>query len=310
MQMLLDNGAMIDFFDTQGRTALSYAAEAGQTDVVSLLLQRGANAETAGSNGQTPLSHAASSGHAEIVHALLESGAAPDSADQDDESPLSHAARRGHVEVVRALLQGGANVDSSDTFGRGPISYAAEGGHDGVVQALLEGGASADAEDEDCRTPLSRAVECGTVDGVLLLLPRTNDPDRGSTLNFAVDDEALVRLLLEGGASPYSEHYGTGSDCPLAFAAEAGRGDVLRMLLAHGTADDEPVKRKQCESALLCAATEGKASTIEMLLAEDGVFPHNGDPAETVVETALGLARIHGYSNVIALLQEHIGHVH
>lgn len=308
MQILLDNGARIDFSDAQQRTALSYAAEARQTDVVSLLLQRGADAGIAGSNGQTPLSHAASSGHSEIVRALLERGAVPDSADDDHESPLSHAARWGHVEVVQALLQRGADVDSTDRFGRSPISYAADNGYDRVVQILLDNGARADDEDEDCRTPLSHAVEGGAMDVVKLLLPRTSDPDRGSTLNFAVDDESLVRLLLDNGASPYSEQYGTGDYCPLACAAQAGHGDVLRMLLASSTADDEPIKRKQCESALLCAVMDEVASTIEILL-EQGIFPHREGSSETAVENALNLARISGDRDVMSLLESHIEHL-
>lgn len=73
-------------------------------------------------------------------------------------------------------------------------------------------------------------------------------------------------------------------------------------------ADDEPIKRKQCESTLLFALMDEVASTIEILL-EQGIFPQREGSSETAVENALNLARVSGDRNVISLLESHIEHL-
>jgi ankyrin repeat protein len=331
IRLLLHENAAVDTTDSSGMTALLYALVAGQPEVASLLLAQGANTETPDSRGRTPLSYAADAGLSGIVQELLGRGAAPSRADKDGRNPLSYAAGSGRTEIVQILLAQptvnvesldktstsslshavfsecveavhllllhGARAESFDDQGRSPLSYAAENGNQELVQALLEHGASPDAKDENCRSPLSYAVEYEHENVVDLFLAHTQDRDLGEALHLTSDD-TIIRLLLDHGASPYSICYGTGSYCPLAFAAERGQEGILRIFLQCGGAENEAVKRKQCDSALSCATSEAQLSTVRILV-EEGIFPEKDE----CLRRALSIARMYEHNDLADYLE-------
>jgi ankyrin repeat protein len=75
--LLLDHGASIDALDTEsGATPLMLAASLGRTSAVSLLLERGANPALADKDGRTALSRAKEAHNSELVKLLENSGKA------------------------------------------------------------------------------------------------------------------------------------------------------------------------------------------------------------------------------------------
>lgn len=64
----------LDAADSQGLTALHWAAMAGSTRVLRRLLAAGASREAAAADGMTPLHLAAKAGHVGAVQTLLEAG--------------------------------------------------------------------------------------------------------------------------------------------------------------------------------------------------------------------------------------------
>ena len=125
LDMLLGNdrpGIDIDARDNGGRTPLSWAAGAGDREVVKLFLQHGkgidVNAKDAG--GRTPLSWAAArecSPQQELIAATVKSEI---------------------VQMVEMLLKyDGIDVGARDNSGRTPLSWAASTNIAGVVKAFL-----------------------------------------------------------------------------------------------------------------------------------------------------------------------------
>eukprot|EP00808_Paulinella_micropora_P026565 g25625.t1 len=124
--------------DRFGNSALIWAAEAGQVQVMEALLKRlGAfekGARLAGRKnsiirrvldapgyvGNTALSRACRRGHAEVVRLLLAAGANPDLCNSKLQYPMHFAAFQQHKEVVRVLLDGGASTYVLDRKGRTP----------------------------------------------------------------------------------------------------------------------------------------------------------------------------------------------
>jgi ankyrin repeat protein len=128
---------------SDGTTALQWAAHWNDVEGVQLLLASGANPKLANRYGVSPLSEAASVGNAAIVEMLLKAGADPKTlTTADGETVLMTAARAGSVEAVKMLLAGGADVNAQEKYrGHTALMWAAAERHADVVKLLLEHGA-------------------------------------------------------------------------------------------------------------------------------------------------------------------------
>jgi ankyrin repeat protein len=79
-ERLLDEGANPNSVDNASWSALHFAAQNNDTEMVRMLLKHGALTSLRDRNGNSPLSRAVASyrGEAECISALLEAGADPD----------------------------------------------------------------------------------------------------------------------------------------------------------------------------------------------------------------------------------------
>lgn len=74
-----EDGSACDIKDNGGRTALSYACENGNTEIVRILMTKACDLATPDMDGWTPLMYACFGGHTEIVRLLLGAGVPADS---------------------------------------------------------------------------------------------------------------------------------------------------------------------------------------------------------------------------------------
>jgi ankyrin repeat protein len=117
---------------TEGGTALLYAARLGDARYVEMLLEREDILPEIGlPSGFCPLHEAACQGRAEIAELLLadpkRAKRIADCEDRNGVTPLSAAARSGHLKIVKMLVETGfVEVDHPDANGRTPLSNAAE----------------------------------------------------------------------------------------------------------------------------------------------------------------------------------------
>ncbi|MCL2541434.1 MAG: ankyrin repeat domain-containing protein [Nocardioidaceae bacterium] len=81
-RMLLEAGAEVGLTDTQGRTALHYAARAG-AEVVNLLIRAGAEVDAADLAGNTPLHEASDAACVGAIETLVRAGANADMANHE-----------------------------------------------------------------------------------------------------------------------------------------------------------------------------------------------------------------------------------
>jgi ankyrin repeat protein len=128
---------------TDGTTALHWAAHWNDLDAVKLLIGTGANAKAANRYGATPLSEGVVLGSAALIEALLGAGADPKTlTTTDGETVLMTAARAGNADAVRVLLNRGADVNARENYrGQTALMWAAAERHPEVVKLLLEHGA-------------------------------------------------------------------------------------------------------------------------------------------------------------------------
>jgi ankyrin repeat protein len=294
--------------------------------------------------GTTPLIVAAHRGFAAVVELLLGAGAEVDARERVSDSTALHwAAEGGHPAVLERLLAAGARVDVVDGwFGLGPLGWATViawapdrwADRAGAAALLLARGAAIDpfaalalgrldAVDVGARlgfagrgrTPLHVAAR-ERPEAVAPLLARGADPlaldDRGvSPLAEAIlrGRRDLFPAALEPDASAClvsGEPVGAGAVPPglLAWAAELGRADAIRALLAAGAAVDARVRGLSGEipsqlTALHIAAESRHRDAVAALL--DG----GADPdarCEATHKTPLHFAVASGAAAVVTLL--------
>uniref|UniRef100_K3WV61 Uncharacterized protein n=1 Tax=Globisporangium ultimum (strain ATCC 200006 / CBS 805.95 / DAOM BR144) TaxID=431595 RepID=K3WV61_GLOUD len=92
----------------RGWTALFYAVEKGDINIMRQLVKAGA------------------SGHVDAVQVLSEFGASVNEKNHQGKTALILAAHEGHLNAVRALVELGSKVDEKETSGRATLNIGAE----------------------------------------------------------------------------------------------------------------------------------------------------------------------------------------
>ena len=199
------------------------------------------------------LSSAIKEGNVEMVRLLLSLGADPNIPDPDPGYSCQLAAASENVEIVSALIRAGADVNCG-RYGW-PLKWAAgnlKPVNIAVLKALIAAHATVDI---DHGAPLRAAIDRNNVEGAQLLLAAgaivnpdaaTNAFAGGPPLVKAVVtyrghwDPTMVIVLLDAGADPnylFPETSLIGEESIqslLAFAANAGDYEIVRILLQHG----------------------------------------------------------------------------
>jgi len=213
---LLKKHADVNVPQSDGATALHWAAYLNDAETTALLLRAGANVNARNNFGVSPLALAAEQGNAAIIDQLMKAGADPNDPlnfVNAGETPLMHAARAGSVDAVNALVWAGAKINARETWNRqSALMWAAAEGNGAVVQALIDGGADIHARSGGDTTPLMFAVRKGDMRSVQALLAAGADVnekrvDLATPLLVAIINghEDLVDLLLDKGADPNAE---------------------------------------------------------------------------------------------------------
>jgi len=198
---------------SDGATALHWAAYLDDANTVGRLIHAGARPDIPNDYGITPLALAASNGNAAVIDLLLTAGANPNRPVRSGETPLMLAARAGSANAVAVLLDAGANANAKETWnGQTALMWAAAAGRAAVVQTLIDYQADVAIRSNGGTTALLFAARRGDIESVRALLEagadvREKRPDGATALLVAVINghEDLVDYLLERGADPNVE---------------------------------------------------------------------------------------------------------
>ena len=208
-------------------------------DLVSLLELSTAGVDDVDSQGLTALSWAASRCDLQSIKVLLAYGADPNIYSYENTSPLQFAcqAQSGNVGgVCKALLDAGANVNHVDSFQRTALTYGACNQSDPAsLRPILDSVVDIDHPDKWCRTPLGYAARMGLDRTVTCLLKCSADPNAASKhvmtpLMEAIEGNhhACIRVLL-----------GCSKNEPAVLSTAARKGDVETMRLLAERGHDE-----------------------------------------------------------------------
>jgi ankyrin repeat protein len=106
VKAFLDKGTDVNTKTRYGSTALFYACDRGNVELVKFLLERGADPDARDTfYGATPMTWAADKGHVEVVRLLVEKGA------KEKDDALAVGVDKGSMELVKTVLdKGGASA--------------------------------------------------------------------------------------------------------------------------------------------------------------------------------------------------------
>ena len=195
---------------SDGATALHWAAHWNNLEVVNLLLRAGADVNAPNDHGVTPLALAAENAHPTIVAGLLEGGANPNAVlPVQGETVLMTAAMSGSAEIVTMLLDRKADVNArTKKSGQTALMWAVSQNHRDVVARLIERGADVRARSATGFTPMLFAAQQGNVEIARMLMAAgvgvNADSDGPAPLLIAINSAQVpfALFLLEQGANP------------------------------------------------------------------------------------------------------------
>jgi len=119
IEPLVRGGADINARNEEGLTLLQMAVRDRMEDIAEILLRLGADVNLkAHQNGYTALHYAADKGDEDLVGLLLANNANPDIPDRRRQTPLHIAADGGEEEIVKKLVAAGADVLLEDNLKR------------------------------------------------------------------------------------------------------------------------------------------------------------------------------------------------
>ena len=215
VRVLIASGVDVNTVDSDGTTALHWAAHHDDVESGQQLLAAGADPTRANQFGAQPIALASENGSAKFIQLLLDAGANPNAASPEGETILMTATRTGGVAAVRLLLRHAANPNRAEEWrGQTALMWAAAENNLDAAHALTSAGADIHARSTGGFSPLMFAVRAGHLD--------------------------MARLLVDAGASP--EETLLDGTSALVLAAKNGHYELGNFLLEHGAdpnADDQ-----------------------------------------------------------------------
>ncbi len=212
-----------------GDAPVADAAMRGDTAMLRQLIRQGVDVNEAQSDGMTALHWAASRGDAKSAQTLVVSGARVDALTRNGNyTPLHLAARSGHAAAAKTLLEHGADVNALTSSGNATaLHFASSNGDSETVNILLEKGAKVDARETAFQqTPLMWAAASNRVPAIRALLKHGADIEAVSLVEDMAAREKADRASLIARARKVAALKAAEAAPPAAAAAGTTNGAV------------------------------------------------------------------------------------
>jgi hypothetical protein len=225
--------------DNEGRTPLSWAAQRGDLETLSVLLAHGADPHLSNRGRTTPLHYAVQAGNSCCIVPLLNAGADPNAQDHRQHTPLHLACIvTDSLRYIRPLVLNGADVNAMTDYDYSPLIIAAYKNHDVTVRYLLDKGANMNTHGQYGKTALIFAIEYNAHDVLRLLLESGADckPKVGvksptiAQIAAKYADVQTLRILTEGVRAEFNLED---------LEAEDDDGYVLEELMKNRIREDD-----------------------------------------------------------------------
>ena len=285
--MLLKRGAAIG--GAGQVTPLMLAAGCNMPGLVGQLANPG-TVSAADTNGETALFYAARSGPG-CIEALLKMGASVSAPNTEGRISLGEAVAANQLKSVNLLLAAGAKPEQRDKDGKNALHIAAETGASGaIVRAILanKGAIAAVRRDNSGATPLALAIRHGYNETASELRQAPFMPPAASNVGNGADPVKAMSMAAEAVRTGMTKSI-AGTDDTCISCHHAGPG--LAALAAVGGADTVQSKIKAAaESAIHLDAHALYAGARSANLAELAESADTGDLMPFAGQILFGLS--------------------
>ena len=110
--LLSRSTSMLKSVDSQGRTCLHVAASSGHFEMVQVLIGQGADLEFQDKDGWLPIHYAAHAGFLDVVKQLVDSGSKSTAETNSGKTPIWYAAKQGNFHVITYLIRQDHDTES------------------------------------------------------------------------------------------------------------------------------------------------------------------------------------------------------
>jgi uncharacterized protein len=277
VQQLLSLDADANVYDSKGKSALMYAATAGDWSLVSALLEHDADALRQDNDGNTAFHYALESGDYFTALGLINPNLI-DKANKQSTTPLGIALKNKNIEALELLLQFKANIILLDTFGRSPLMLAVKA-YQGkadlafckiALTLLLQAGTDVNAQDKAGNTALHYAVESNSKELVQLLinahacLSTPNTKNETALMLAKKLNYTSIATLFESIEKEKHEWLQESKGTELMYAVKSENISETKKLLAQGVKVN--TQDSYCWTALVYAVEKGNSELVTLLL--------------------------------------------
>ena len=220
-----------------GKSALHWAVQHGNTDMLDLLLEHGADPNQTDVNWESAfLSAIRVGGNRAIMQRLIDAGCNVTVTDRSFNTALHFAATEGLADAIPLLIEAGVDVNLKGFSGLTPLMLAAFKGHEEVVRILCASGARLDMLDRNHASALVYSLIRGTMEqgceaqiGTLKTLIRFNcNVNEGAGLRQLCSAQ-VIELACKSSKVVEDRMYS-----PLEIAYLRGNTEAFKILIRAG----------------------------------------------------------------------------
>ncbi|MEW6302593.1 MAG: ankyrin repeat domain-containing protein [Verrucomicrobiota bacterium] len=292
--------------DSEFRSWIIWAAEAGCVEVIKRLRQAGLDLEAREERGHTLLMDAVQMQRPRAVELLLKCGADPDATLPNSRyNVLQLAAQTSTQEIFDLLMRHGAKAVLGGRGAPEALFDAARRDEPGMLRQLLDAGADVNAQDGYGRSALFNAAGANALKTARLLIDRRariDLPDQnGQTpLLYAVEfgHAAMVSLLLQHGADVHTKLRSGGGILHMLGSLSKDASTIVAIAVQRGVDVNEADTNGR--TPLMCAAMAGDLASAQVLLSAGA----NPNPVNKYGSTPLLEALRWPHLEVVRLLLE------
>lgn len=265
INVLLAAGARVNSVNSYGRTPLMHLGEGATVEIVVDLIAAQADVNAHDSSGRTVLMYAAGDSGFAVVKELIAAGAKMDARDNEENTVLMSAAANADPEIIKFLIKAGVNVDRKNREGDSALLIAARRSQTGNLKALIDAGATINLSQEDLDNALFQTAgnyDPGTVKFLL---------DAGANLHAKDEDgkTALMEAAENGGPKMIKALIDAGAEINAVDAdgwtALMHASDIENMRVLLNAGADATIKNNEGETALGMALKSEDMETVALL---------------------------------------------